>query len=566
MRKETFIKGTCLFLTLSVFVGAFAGCGKKAKTDNEILDAELNGKEYKQTVYDTMAKPESVKKEETVYVNLKPNGESYKVQVTDWLHTDTPQVRIEDRSNLEGIYNVNTLTEPVRDGDKMYWDMDTTDLYYSGVSQEKPPVSFDIHYFLNDEEMSADEIVGKAGDVAIKITMKNAIEESIRVGNKNYDVVCPMLVAGGTILPEGTFSNIAIDYGSAVSDGSKQVVFFAGIPGIDKSLGLSELKIPNLDKAMYTDTYTITAHTECFELGNMLFAVMPFSSVGSMGVGGLTDGIDAVKSLLTDVEKVQHAMNGLDVQKIIDLLYGDTAKAKKVMNAVGEAAGLYKENEKLLKVLGSYMTEENVKKLDKLIVDLEKTDMDAVSETLSDPKLRMLLNLLPKLSKSLSGVAELADDLNDAMPIFESLSKELENPEIQKCLEDLPKTINRLNEIIKVLNDNREMLEAAGALVDPRNEKYVQTLTNTAEKYADLSSLSPAQIEVLSNRAKAWIRCGSAYEIFTQRPSHIKSTVMFTYKTDVLNAPKVDTQEAEAENAKSDNKFVAWCKRVFMGK
>ncbi len=564
MRKELFLKLTALLLVAVLLTLTFSACGKKAKTDNEILDSELNGTEYKQTAYDTIADPKDVKKEESVYINLKSSGEVYRVNVTDWLHTPTPQVRIADVSDLENIQNVNTLTEPVRENDMLYWDMDTTDLYYSGQSKKNPPVNFTVQYFLNGEELSAEDIAGKAGDVAIKITLTNTLEQTVTVDKKNYEVITPMLVAGGTILPEDTFSNIAIDYGTAVSDGAKQLVFFAGIPGMDESLGLSELNLAGIDKAMYTNTYTITAHTESFKLGNMLFAVMPFSSIGSVGKGGLTDGIDGIKDLLTDMERVQAAMEGLDMQKIIDLLYGDSAKVKRVMNTVTDAANLYTENEKMLKVLGSYMTEDNIKKLDKLMVDLEKTDMDAVSKTLSDPKLKMLLMLLPQLSQSLSNVSELAADLNDVMPIFRSLSKEMEDPEIQKCLEDLPKTLKRLNDIITVLNKNKEVLAVAGAFVSPDNQQYVQTLTDTAEKYANLGSLSEAQINALSKRAKAWLQSGSSYDIFTNRPENVKSTVMFAYKTDAIDAPKQE-EAAEGEEAQSGNKFVAWCKRVFLG-
>ena len=52
---------------------------------------------------------------------------------------------------------------------------------------------------------------------------------------------------------------------------------------------------------MYTNTYTITAYTECFALGNLMFAVIPFSSIGALGNGGMADSIDSVKEILTDV-------------------------------------------------------------------------------------------------------------------------------------------------------------------------------------------------------------------------------------------------------------------------
>lgn len=561
MRKNTGIKAVSAVLAGMLMATTFVGCQKKSVTDNAILNEALGNAQYVQQEYATIA--EKVKKDETVYVNAKADGAVYKVNVTDWLHTDTPQVRIADTSNLKNIQNVKTLTQPVEKDGMLYWDMDTTDLYYSGVTEAQPPVSFTIKYFLDGTEMTADEIAGKKGNVAIQITVSNSLKKKVTVSGKSYEITCPMLVAGGTILPEDTFSNIAIDYGTAMSDGAKQIVFFAGIPGIDESLGLSELNMSVIDKSMYTDTYTITAYTECFSLGNMMFAVMPFSSVGALGNGGLTDSIDSVKEVLTDVEKIQTAMNGLDVQKMIDLLYGDSNKIEEIMGAVEKASVLYSENEKMLKVLGGYMTDENMEKLDKLVTDLNNTDMEAVSETLSDPKMKQLLALLPKLSSSLSDIAVLAEDLNAVMPIFESLSADMEDPEIQKSMENLPETLTKLNEIVAVLNENKELLETLGALASEDNIKQIEALMETADKYADLGSLSEEQTETLAGRMKEWINFGSTYDIFTQKPEQMTSSVMFTYKTDGISAPEAVQTAATATEKSEDNKFVAWFKGLF---
>lgn len=561
MRKNTGIKAVSAVLAGVLIASTFAGCQKKAVTDNAILNEALGGEQYVQQSYTAIA--DKAKKEETVYVNAKADGSVYKVNVTDWLHTDTPQVRIADKSNLNNIQNVKTLTLPVEKDGMLYWDMDTTDLYYSGVTEEEPPVSFKIRYFLDGTEMTAAEIAGKKGNVAIQITVSNRLKKTVTVSGKTYEITCPMLVAGGTILPEDTFSNIAVDYGTALSDGTKQIVFFAGVPGIDESLGLSGLDMSILDKSMYTDTYTVTAYTECFSLGNMMFAVMPFSAVGALGNGGLTDSIDSVKEVLTDIEKIQTAMNGLDVQKMIDLLYGDANKIEEIMGAVEKASVLYSENEKMLKVLGGYMTDENLQKLDKLVTDLNNTDMEAVSETLSDPKMKQLLALLPKLSKSLSDIAVLAEDLNAVMPIFESLSADMEDPEIQKSVENLPETLTKLKEIVTVLNENKELLETFGELASEDNVKQIEALMATADKYADLGSLSEEQTETLAGRMKEWLVFGSTYDIFTQKTEQMTSSVMFTYKTDAVCVPEAVVAAETTEEKPEGNKFVAWIKSLF---
>lgn len=562
MRKNKLIKALCGLLAVILVIPAAAGCQKKeTKTDNAILNEELGSEKYVQQAYTEQAK--NVKKDETVYINAKADGTVYKVNVTDWLHTDTPQVRVTDVSNLTDIKNVKSLTTPIQENGNLYWDMDTTDLYYSGVTDQQPPVKFTIKYFLEDKEMSAEEIAGKKGNVKIQITAENTLKKKINVEGKEYEITCPMLIAGGTIMPEDTFTNIAIDHGSAISDGAKQIVFFAGVPGMDKSLGLSDLDVSLIDKSMYSDTYTISAYTEKFELGNLMFAVMPFSSVGTLGNGGLTDTIDEVKDVLTDIEKIETAMNGLDVNKIIDLLYGDSNKIENIMSAVSEASALYNDNEKLLKVLGGYMTDENIKKIDKLITDLNNTDLESLANTLSDPALQKLLAMLPALSESISSVTALAQDLEDVMPIFESLSKQMNDPEIKKSVENLPQTLKKLNEILAVMNNNKELLQTFGKLASGDSVEQIEAILDTADKYVGNGSISKEQSESLAGRMKEWLVFGSEYDIFTKRTEDMTSTVVFTYKTDAISAPKEEANTASTEKTEENTGIVAWFKNLF---
>lgn len=560
MFKKRLIKGVSALLAVALIVLAGAGCQKAAVTDNAILNQELGSEEYVQQTYTAQA--QNVKKDETVYINTKPDGTVYNVNVTDWIHTDTPQVRVTDVSSLTDIKNVKSLTEPVVENGKIYWDMDTTDLYYSGVTDKEPPVKFTIKYFLDDKEMTAEEIAGKKGNVKIQITAENTLKKKINVDGKEYEITCPMLIAGGTIMTEDTFSNIAIDHGSAISDGAKQIVFFAGVPGMDDSLGLSDLDLSLIDESMYSDTYTISAYTEKFELGNIMFAVMPFSSVGTLGNGGLTDSIDGVKDVLTDIEKIETAMNGLDVNKMIDLLYGDSNKIENIMSAVSEASALYNDNEKLLKVLGGYMTDENIKKIDKLITDLNNTDLDSLANTLSDPALQKLLALLPQLSESISDVTALAQDLEDVMPVFESLAEEMNDPEIQKSVENLPQTLEKLSEILNVMNSNKDLLETFGKLASGDSVEQIEAILDTADKYIGSGSISKEQSESLAGKMKEWLIFGSEYDIFTQRTDDMESTVMFTYKTDAVSASKEESNGAAAQETQ-DKGVVAWFKNLF---
>ena len=140
----------CLALSLAMLLSLLSGCGKKGGNEAPVSTPEPTPR----TEYE-LNSDAAVNKEETVYINVTPDGEVKKVSVTDRLHTDMPQVRIEDKTNLEDIRDVKTFTEPVRDGERLYWDMDSTDLYYSGTSSDLPPMKISVSYTLDGKEIKA---------------------------------------------------------------------------------------------------------------------------------------------------------------------------------------------------------------------------------------------------------------------------------------------------------------------------------------------------------------------------------------------------------------------------
>lgn len=522
-------------MALLIAVLCLAGCGKKP-TDNEVILDAIGESDYQQTEYETIAA--NVTKQETVYVNLSPDGNVTKVNVTDWLHTDTPQTRILDTSNLADIRNVKTLAAPKIENNYLCWDMDTTDLYYSGVTPVAPPIQISIRYFLNDQEINYKDIAGKTGSVRIEISAKNTLTKKIALGDKEYTICCPMLLVGGTILSEEKFSNISISNGTSLGDGSKQMVFFAGVPGIEQSLGLSSLNISILNQGLLQDKYVINADAEDFALGNIMFAALPFSSIGSIGNGGLPETVDDVKDILSDVQLLQSAFQGLDLDKIVSLLYGDTDKLSTMLSAIRDAITLYNENEKLIKTFGSYLTDENLAKLDKLVQDLNATDTTQIANTLSDPAVKALLKYLPQLSSSLSEISVLSSDLNDVMPILQAMSKDMEDPEIQKSLENLPQTLEKLKGILNAIEQNRDLINALGNLASGDNAKQIEEVMKTADKYISTSSLSEAEAQTLAGRTKEWLSFGMSYDIFTVKTPTERSSVVFTYKTESIKSVK----------------------------
>ena len=267
-------------------------------------------------VENTVTSDCAVEKHETVYVNLAANGAVQQVNVSDHLHTELPQVRIEDASNLVGIKDVKTGETPEVSGGRLFWQMDGTDLYYSGRSDDKPPMNFSLDYTLDGKSISPDDLAGKSGKLTINVTAENTLVKKVNVNGQSYDLTCPMLLIGGMLLPEEGFDNVEISNGVVLGDGAHRIVLLMGVPGMEASLGISALGLPLLSEQMGSGSYTITADVENLALGNMMFAAVPFSSIDAFTSGDLSEGLEGVKQIFSDLETVMNAFSGMRMQEL----------------------------------------------------------------------------------------------------------------------------------------------------------------------------------------------------------------------------------------------------------
>ena len=286
-----------LLAAMMLLCTACSGKGDDTTTTNDGQD------EYIQPSYDTAAG--SVTKTETVYVNLKANGDVSKVSVSDWLHTDKNEVYVDDMSDLENITNVKSKVTPVTDGEKLRWNMPDTDLYYSGTTDRELPISVQLKYYLDGKEIKPEDLAGKSGEVKIDIKMINNASKDGFVNGKKHKVYLPMLVVGGMVLPEGTFSGVTVKNGQSIGDGSKEIVVFTGMPGFSESLGFSEKDLGDLGGLVIGSEASVTATVENFSLGNLYFAALPIASLNLDLAAPET--VDDLKSTLAALKTFQNA-------------------------------------------------------------------------------------------------------------------------------------------------------------------------------------------------------------------------------------------------------------------
>lgn len=468
-------------------------------------------------------------KDESVYINLSSSGEVRSVSVTDKLHVDMPQVRVADKSSLSDIADVRGYNSPVISGDTLYWDMDSTDLYYSGGTDSAPPLSISVAYTLDGKELSADELAGKSGALEIKISVRNSLVKAVG----GYEISCPMLFVGGMLLPNESFSEVSAPEGVVLGDGTRQLVFFAGVPGMNESLGLSELGV-SIGDALGTSEYTVTAQVENFSLGNMMFAAVPFSSVSVLGPDSLSAGFDDIETVLSEIQQLIGSYSSLNLADTVQLLYGDAQQIESLMNSVGEAAKLYEENKALIDLLDKYCTEENLAQLEQLLYDMEQIDTSRLTALSQYTHLNELLELLGKFDGNIAALAQFSRDYLSIAPLFESLSADLNSPEVQQSIDNLPQIISELRSLVDTLNASRAMLDRMTSLLDGDSLDRIIGFAQSLESSESIKALTQAQRQALGERLSAWLDFGQSYDIFTARTDSTSSTVIFVYKTEAV--------------------------------
>ena len=552
--KNNLKKIMCVLLCASM-LASFSACSKKIDGSTDEPTTAPSQSDTTKVSYDTAAT--SYKKNETVYVNMASNGEVTSKVVTDWLHTDKAQTYIDDKTDLSDIKNVKSNVEPVKNKDGSYrWNMETTDLYYRGTTEKELPISIGITYYLDGKQIEPKKLAGKKGQVKMVITVNNLSKKTVKVSGKDTTVYTPFIVAGGMILPEDNFSNVTVENGKTIGDGTKEIALMVGAPGLKESLNLNDEMLKQLGDFNFSNTYTITADTEKFELSNMIFAVLPLSAIESGIETTLPNTVSDVKNTLNEVQAILDKFNSMNASELINKLFSNTDNLTELASSVSEVTKLYNDNKALLDVLEKYMTTENLAAIEKLIEDTDDVDLQQAAKLLNNPILQKFFKQLPALSK----------DMEAVMPIITGLSEDMQKPEVQKALNNLPQTIETLKKLKTTIDKNQELFDTLGETLDEETIASLKGIMGSLETLIsenDLEAYSKLadNADELIARAKQWIEAGKEYDIFTTKGKASSSSVMFIYETAPVSAPVEEVKE-DAETVE-ENAVLKWFKNLF---
>lgn len=242
---------------------------------------------------------DSADKEETVYVIADKNGKPSEVIVSEWLKNDGSGKALKDITNLTEIENVKGDEQYQSTSDGIEWENSGSDIYYQGKSKESLPVSVKVTYFLDNQQISPDSLLGKSGKIKIRYEYTNNSTTSIDINGTKEDIYTPFVMATGVVLPNDKFKNVTVENGDVISEGNNTIAFGVGMPGLADNLALDEMDNLDVDVDI-PDYFEVTADVTDFSLGMSITlcsnTLLDLSNIDS----GSLDDVNANIDDLTD--------------------------------------------------------------------------------------------------------------------------------------------------------------------------------------------------------------------------------------------------------------------------
>lgn len=212
----------------------------------------------------TYTEAKKVSKQESVYATAGADGAVTQITVADWLQdSGLTDGTLKDSSDLTDITNVKGDEKFSQAGNSVEWSTAGQDIYYQGKTTKELPVSVEIRYTLDGEEMTAQELLGKSGKMEMHVTYKNMSKQTKKIGGEKRTIYTPFVMVTGMILSSDNFSDVEIDNGRVINDGSNQIVVGYGVPGLAESLGVEDGTAEEIP-----EEFTIKAETTDFSMGN----------------------------------------------------------------------------------------------------------------------------------------------------------------------------------------------------------------------------------------------------------------------------------------------------------
>lgn len=133
-------------------------------------------------------------KNEMVYVILDKTGKKQKVIVNDRIINKQCLDKIKDLTNLDNLKLIKGNATFTKDLNNVTWNANKEDIYYTGETDKEIPVNISIKYYLNENEVTYEQLQGKSGKVTIRFDYTCNQSEIVKINNEDKTIYVPYLI------------------------------------------------------------------------------------------------------------------------------------------------------------------------------------------------------------------------------------------------------------------------------------------------------------------------------------------------------------------------------------
>lgn len=535
-------------------------------------------------------------KDETVYAKLENTGKVEKIIVNEHLINDDNLETISDLSNLKDILNINGNETYNINENNIIWSSNKNDIFYQGTIDQELPISLDIKYYLNNEEKSVDEIIGKSGKVKIDLKYINNDIHKVKVNGKYENLYTPFVVTVATIIDSNNNYNISINNGKVINNGEDNIVVGLISPGLYESLKLDDLK--------GFDTISLSFETTNFELSSIYSIITPklidsndlevFDKLDSLNknVNELNNKMDEIESATTSLVKGSKLINDNMslIHKNLNIVYNKLGDLESGSNKL--SAGINQLISKLNQVSSSielpdskkidelnYLVKSNTKAIESINAlnntiknnydkyNLNKFSIDEIMKFTSDTYLNFnlklsdkevsdmniklssiktnyetnlnMVNLLNNNNKAIDETLKSLNAINNLKPVVNTLKDSL--TKLQNGANTLNSGISQIRSGVGNLNDKfSQLLNGTNNLYDGMNKLQQGVSKYNKEGIKTLNSYSN-KLNSVGKKMDALIKLGEEYNTFTMKNDDCEGKTKFVMVIDSIKNIKEET-------------------------
>ena len=245
-------------------------------------------------------------KEETIYAKLDEVGKPYQREITNHLLVGEEK-EIQDETKLKNILNLNGNEKFSFNGSSLIWKGNGKDIFYKGDFKDELPIEIEVKYFLDDEEKSVQDMIGKKGKVKIVYHFTNSLKNIVNINGQKETLYTPFVVTLGTYFNGKTNKNVTITNGKVVNNGMSEFAISIASPGLSDSISYDGFK--------GLDDITLTYETTKFSLNNVYILATPklLEKEDFMIFKKMDQLYSNIEELQSNMDKIENGVQSLEV-------------------------------------------------------------------------------------------------------------------------------------------------------------------------------------------------------------------------------------------------------------